>query len=273
MSKPHHDPPKFGELRVMLWIMGTSLLAYGLAVGFIALTSTFGKRSPPAKREPVRWMPPRTDADPTVDFRYLLSEMTDPSLFGLPNRHGFSQSAWRNTIPATFHASNDRVSGAMLPGQPPPPFDCIMGQPTVTQLTIELAHKPPETPVLSPSDADIPTRPATNTAFRLMGPLADRQLLRPVTLSPVVSATPLRITRLLIGADAHGVVRYSLLARSSGDPAADERGLTAARGLRFAPIAVDNTDGLTWSDMFIMWAIEDATPTPAPATTGVNGTP
>lgn len=271
MSKPaHHDLPRFGELRVMLWIMGTSLLAYGLAVGFVALTSTFGKPAKPPKHEPVRWMPPRTDASQPLDFRYLLSELADPSLFGLPSQHGFSQVIWRNTIPATFHASNDRIPEVMLPGQLPPPFDCILGQPAATELTVVISQKSTEIPTLTPTDIDIPTRPGSNTAYRLTGLLADRKLLRPATLPPIASATPLRMTRLLIGADADGVVRYSLLARSSGNAEADERAVAASCDLRFAPPEPNGTEGLTWGDMFIMWAIED---TPPPAPNGTNAIP
>jgi hypothetical protein len=253
----------------MLWIMGTSLLAYGLAIAFVALTGVFSKPAQLTQREPVRWMRPVADPSASTDLRYQLLDLVDPSLSSLPNRHGFSQAMWRKSVAATFRSPVFRAPVAMLPGELPAPFDCITGPLSAADLTVGEAAKNTEPPILTKSPLDNPSQPATNTAYRLTGPLGTNHVVRPPVLSPVASDIPLRPTRLLIGVNGMGQVCYRLLERSSGSQAADQQARDAAGKMLFA---VPQANGLTWGILHVMWAVSEPTlPPTTPSGTGNTG--
>ena len=74
---------------------------------------------------------------------------------------------------------------------------------------------------------------------------------------------PQQATVLRVAVDTIGVVRYALLAESSGSAAADNRGLQQVRSWRFLSVERPS-EALDWGEVRILWAGGSETAAPLP---------
>lgn len=256
MSKLGIEHPRFGELRVMWWIMGASLIAYGISILFVALSQTFPKPVAPPRHEPVRWIKPGRDHT-SIGLRQQIIELNDPSLLALPHPRGFSSSMWQQTAPCELRITTWRVPESFLTYEPPAPFDCIVGQPAINELVRSAVQKAAPDTGLSAVGIVPMSSPLNETAFQITGPLASRALVHRPELPSMLSETPLRMTRLFVWVSADGLVRHVALERSCGNETADAQAMQAAGQFRFEPLDGDPTSqALTIGLMFILWNIK-----------------
>jgi TonB family protein len=249
---------RFAERQVLLWILAGFMLAFAVAFLVVALRKQVA-RADTIKRTTVYWMPV-TQASP----RQLYAEVMDPSLMSLPNLKGYSRSLWQQGAPATHRSTAPGVELAYLePGQ-----SAALGTLLPQASLVEVMRATIEKPVSSPTeftDASItePVTFATQTVFRLEGPLVARALAHHPVLPPIVAPAALRPTYLRIAVSTDGAVRYVTLLRSAGNEEADAKALALAEEFRFEPTNRPDNHDLTWGVLRLLWAVTlPTTPTP-----------
>jgi hypothetical protein len=226
-------------------------------------------------------VPRKTIAAPVIHWQETVSfeslAVSDPTLFVLPHREGFSGEAWLDTIPPrdffpaewtepprwlALSASTLGVNFKdFLAANAAPPFQ--------TLATIE----PPR---ISPELFPMETAPAQST-LRIEGGLAKRGLLSTPQLQLWPSAELLTnsIVQLLVDAQGHTFSAVLLLRHSSGKQAeADDRALELATAAEFEPVAtsgsgptMNETNALRLGTMIFEWVTLPMPATNAPAET------
>ena len=231
-------------------LFGVAGSLFVLQVGLIAL---FGARS----AKPMAATPSATQ------FRAvgaLMSEgqlrrmffASDPAVFPLPSRHGFSGRAWMNQPPAQYQSTNQLEAPHWLPldaarlGTASAILNDAEETAPLTLAQVEIRQLEPLPVFLSPQI--IPTQ----SAFRVEGELAQR-LLAP---APELHAWPSANTKLLadtvvqIAVNPAGDVVAARLLTRCGSVDADGDAVAKARALRFraspgAPVR--------WSQAVFRW--------------------
>jgi hypothetical protein len=183
--------------------------------------------------------PPRTVAN-APQFHLAVSggqftTLTDPTLFARPHESvdfvpanwrrppSFPQTGIRWTEPPQFLQPAGQNLGAA--------FNAFMqtNQPTMQNLNIK-----PE-PQSEPSTAVIESALPQNSALKIVGGLAQRQLLNQVNVPSIPCNDVLPPCNLQVLVDAGGTVISAVELESSDLVAADQKALELARTLRFAP--------------------------------------
>jgi hypothetical protein len=226
-------------------------------------------------------VPRKTIATPVIHWQETVSfeplAVSDPTLFVLPHREGFSGEAWLDKIPPLdflpaewtepprWLAVSASTLGAsfkdFIAANASPPFQTIA--------TIE----PPR---IAPELFPMETAPMQPT-LRIEGGLSKRRLLSTPPLQPWPSADLLTnsIVQLLVDAQGHTFSAVLLLRHSSGPQAdADDRALDLAKAAEFEPVAtggsgpsMNETDALTLGIMIFEWVTLPMPATNAPAET------
>jgi TonB family protein len=216
---------------------------FAAQVGFIFL---LGERKPAAPREP-NPTPPIALA-PEID-RALL-ELTDPTLFVLPNRHGFSGLAWALTPRSEFQFPdwNEPFRWLALPAAKlGEDFNRLIAA-NVTA-PVRVAEK------IEPRIAPLETAPAptlaAGTSLQLEGGLAARTLRTALDLPAQSWGEVLNATALWVIIDASGKVVSATLQSSSLSADADQKAIELARDAQFEPIPP--ASGLTFGRMIFQW--------------------
>lgn len=218
-------------------------------VGFIFWLAApkIEKPLPPAAG-PMIYLP----SDQTAD----LPGVSDPTLFVLPNGHGFSGPAWLQFYPATY--TLDPWT------EPPRPLELSIPQLGATLAEFihtnrprlfELALKPePQLDALG----YLPLEEAPST-FSIQGGVADRPLLSSLKLNSWPAAEILAPTEVQIAVDAAGRVFSAVLLSPSASAAANASALSLARSARFQPLRSIKTqptvapEALSWGKIVFRW--------------------
>ena len=246
------------EQRLLVWWLLASLAAH-VAAGAVFRVGTFARALHAPTQPLVQYV---GDADETT---LGLAAVRDPSLTALASSHGFSASALA-PLPH-FPYQSPSVNQPSRPLTAPPPVEppgAVAGPQAAEMPAAKLAPAPQETSEtlvapaatqvsFSPSLASRAPKPAPES-LRIEGPV------------------PQQATVLRVAVDAIGVVRYALLAESSGSTAADNRGLRQVQAWRF--LSEDRpTDALDWGEGRILWAGGGETTAPAAPAPAEGGTP
>jgi hypothetical protein len=200
-----------------------------------------------------------------------LLALSDPTLFALPHRQGFSGPAWLQVPPVEFHPGDWTEPPRWLP-MSVLPLANLFAQFVATNnfVSFQLAAKPE--PELTLPDVPITTPLVTNSTLRVEGDLARRKLISPLAL--LVQAHPDILTnsvvQILVDARGHVVSPPLLLPPGSGLTEADQTAVRLARRARFEPLnvprhgATNLAENLTLGTMIFEW-FTAATNAPAAA--------
>lgn len=221
--------------------------------------------------------PRKTVAAPVIHLNENLSldslAVSDPTLFVLPHREGFSGEAWLDKIspldfspaewsePPRWLALSAGTLGAnfkdFMAANASPPFQ--------TLATIE----PPR---ISPELFPMETAPV-QSSLRIEGALAKRRLLSTPQLPAQTNADLVgsSVVQLLVDVEGH-TFSALLLPPGSGLKAADDRALELAEAAEFEPIAssgpnteINAASNLTLGTMTFVWQTLPMPATNAPA--------
>jgi hypothetical protein len=201
--------------------------------------------------------------------------LSDPALFVLANRRGFSGSAWLQFQTPEYDLQPWT--------EPPRPLELPVsqiGSDLATYLRsnsdkpFELAPKPePQMDVVIPDE----NLGVARSVLTFEGELARRPLLTPIKLPPWPASEILTSSEVLVGVDANGCVFSSVLAatKGSGSKEADAAALKFAATARFKPLRwtgpgqlPDAESRLHWGRMIFHWHT-----IPLPATNAPPGSP
>jgi hypothetical protein len=266
MIAPTVEPQSWPRRR--LWLFAALVMSTQLALIF-----WLSEPSPAQARRPA--------IAPTVRFTEAASAeplaLSDPTLFSLPNRHGFSGSAWWR-VPALEHQPrswSEPPRWLPLPAQElGAVFTRFLETNRFARFTIPMRPSPeltlPERSTVAALDSP--------SAFRIEGQLASRRLLTPIEL-PAIPHTDILSSSVVqwVVDDQGNVLSAVLLPPGSGLAEADARALHLARNARFEPIEQSGPDArnlapapLMAGRLVIDW---QAVPPPPPTNTPPAASP
>ena len=187
-----------------------------------------------------------------------LPTLTDPTLFALPNLHGFSGAAWLRFAPLEHHFTDWSESPRWLEletaGLGKRFLAFVKTNITTTML---IADKP--LPFL-PNPPSVLTNGALalHSAIRFEGALAHRPLLQSPPLPSWPHSDILTNTVVQLLVDANGETQLHTLLTSCGAPDADLTALKLATNVRFQPLRQSSGSApiaseLAWGKMIIQW--------------------
>jgi hypothetical protein len=207
-------------------------------------------------------IPPQfTDLAPSLqlvgpDANQVLG-LTDPTLFALPHREGFSGAAWLSMPVQQFQPylwSEPSRWLALAQDRLGADFESAMA---TNQLNALPVYAQPDLELKRPSVTESLSFP-TRSTLRLMGDLARRRLLVRPTLPSWPSADILTntVVQVLVAADGKPV-SATILDKKSGSLAADQQALRDALNARFEPLDVTDPAnplaGLSLGQMVFEW--------------------
>ncbi|MBI5686895.1 MAG: hypothetical protein HZC54_17645 [Verrucomicrobia bacterium] len=246
----------FVEQPMLVGLLFVSL-ALHVALGFVFRVGTFERAVRGPSQPFVQYIGVAEEA------ALGLAAVRDPSMAALASPHGFSAS----TLAPPPH----------FPYQPPSadqPARPLLSPPPITEPANPFAAaRPTETLItkLAPSSQEPAETPVAPTVARVVfsPSLASRAPRLAVESFRVEGPAPQQATVLSVAVDGRGVVRFALLAESSGSAAADNRGVQQVQAWRFEG-AQRPANALDWGEVRIHWAGGSETATPAPAKGGVT---
>jgi hypothetical protein len=190
-------------------------------------------------------------ADQTSD----LPGVTDPTLFVLPNAHGFSGPAWIR-FPAADYALEPWT-------EPPRPLELELPQLGAALRDFAQTHQPrpfelalkPEPKLQDPGYLPPEEVPSS---FTIEGELAARPLVTPFRLGSWPAADILTNTEVQVSVDAAGRVFSAALISRCTSADANASALTMARSARFKPLRWLGTrppppGELSWGKIVFRW--------------------
>jgi TonB family protein len=206
-----------------------------------------------------RLMPAPLNADQLTRTFFAI----DPTVFPLPNPHGFSERAWLRAPMNHFEVPSEMESPAWLALNsarlgtdfPPVSRDKTM---LATTLTDDSGPEMEPWPLLLP-----PEQFRSQSLFELQGELGEREISPAVELPLETNAQLLSNSVVQIAVDSAGQVVAARLLGRSGSTDADKAALDQARGLRFRPAA---SPAAVWGDAVFEW--QTVEPTNATAVAG-----
>jgi len=191
---------------------------------------------------------------------------SDPTLFAIPNAHGFSGGAWLKTTERDYDVSEHTESPFWLAldtkqlGNSAEQFVRTNARPTIA-----IAENPVSKIFSSLPFVDLRENARTNSQLRIEGEIAARKLIDLPKLQSWATNEILSNTIAQIAANQRGEVVVARLLSRSGLAEADGAALDLARQLRFAPIEKSE---LTWGKVVFDWFT-----VPLPAINSTNELP
>lgn len=193
-----------------------------------------------------------------ADQATVIQGLSDPTIFVLPNRHGFSGPAWVNdqtfekpslewTEPPRWLALDAARLGSVF---------CAY---VATNITTRFELAEPSEPEIIPVISDFRGALApTQSTLRVEGELADRPLASPLALkSQPAQDMVLTSSEVALGVRDDGTVFSAKLVKSCGDRGVDEEALRLARGVRFRRLSGGaghrSPDSLSWGTLVFQW--------------------
>ncbi|HEY3853975.1 MAG TPA: hypothetical protein VGO67_06250 [Verrucomicrobiae bacterium] len=239
---------------VSVWTNGRFIMVvaalFALQVGLIAL---FGARTTEPTAAPV----------PVTRFRATRAEMSqqqlmymffvsDPTVFPLPGKHGFSGRAWMNQPPEQYQSSNLLESPILLAldtSKLGAGSNFLNDTKTAAPLAIaQMQYPQVEALPVFLSPQIMPTQ----TVFRIEGELKNRLIgpLPPLRAWPSSGTKLLTKTVVQIAVNQTGDILTARLQSRSGSPDADADAVAKAWALRFRP-STDPT--VQWAEAVFQW--------------------
>lgn len=176
---------------------------------------------------------------------------SDPTLFAIPDAHGFSGGAWLKTVERDYDVSEHTESPFWLAldigelGKSAEQFVRTNARPPIA-----IAENPMSKIFGSLPFVDLRENAQTNSQFRIQGEIASRKLMDSPELKSWAHSEILSNTVAQIAVNQRGAVVVARLLSRSGLPEADDAALDLARQLRFSP--VENSD-LAWGKVSFDW--------------------
>lgn len=247
-QKPQPQPWLLGR-----WVTGIGLVFAG-QMGLIFWLSI--PQHVQARRVPG---PPPSLQLAAAGSRELLA-LSDPTLFALPHREGFSGPAWFNVSNLTFEP---------FVWTEEPHWLGLDSNELGAAFSKVIERAPASIPLPSKATGDesrLPELPfpnpfPTKSSLRLSGDLARRHLSKPLELRSVEYTNILTnsVVQVLLSQDGRPV-SCTLLPPGSGWNAADAEALALARSARFQPLSREGpgyqpkpSEGLTVGQMVFQW--------------------
>lgn len=161
----------------------------------------------------------------------------DPTLFAVPNPHGFSGGAWQQFKPESPRLTNHSV---------PPEWLTFSGERLGSTLREFVAtNQPSEEDLLASVRAsrNIDVRPPDEpimkrTLVKIDGPLVARPVVYSPPLPSEAHSDLLRRTEISVAVNGDGLVESASVVRESGSPRADANALQLARAFEFEPASI-----------------------------------
>jgi len=219
------------------------------------------------ERKPLVPVPPpnRAAMFMPADQTARIPGLTDPTLYVLPNRHGFSGPAWMN-VPLLQDHFKEWTEPEPTPA-PMPELGRTLNEfvrDTVSR-PFEVARKPePQLAVMT--FAPPPDLLAANSSYSIEGELARRSLLSPLKLASWPAAEILTNSEVLAAVTPEGFVFSAVLLTKCGpkdDPVAaqaDASALNLTTSARFRPLGwigpkppQNSPTALTWGRLIFHW--------------------
>ena len=196
------------------------------------------------------------------------SGLSDPALFVLANRHGFSGSAWFQAHAVDYDLPQWSDTNRPLTLDPQRLGGALV-QFVRTNATGSFQLTPPPDP---PPDFALPLDNYGNpdSTLTIEGELANRRLRSAFDLISWPAADILTNTVILAGVDTQGSVFSAVLLKPSGSRDADTNALAMANAARFQPLLADapndrsDQSRLQWGRLIFHW---HTVPLPATNTT------
>jgi hypothetical protein len=176
---------------------------------------------------------------------------SDPTLFAIPDAHGFSGGAWLKTTERDYDVSEHTESPFWLAldvgdlGKPAEQFVR-----TNARLPIAIAENPVSKIFGSLPFVDLRENAQTNSQLRIEGEIAARKLIDFPQLKSWVHSEILSNTVAQIAVNQRGAVVVARLLSRSGLAEADDAALDVARQLQFVPVEKSE---LTWGKVILDW--------------------
>jgi hypothetical protein len=221
------------------------LMVMGLQLGLIFWLSR-------TTVEPSRTIPP----GPAVYFATgpagQRAGESDPTLFVLANRRGFSGQAWLQVPPLEYDLPKWSDEEVRPLGLPVARLGTEAGEFLRTNMTavLDLATKP-QPDFYSPPPPD--ELGNSNSSLSIEGELAGRPLLSQFKLESWTTNEILSVSEVSAAVDAHGNVFSAVLLASCGSKDADDRALRLAASARFQPLPPAVPVGLTPAPSRLQW--------------------
>ncbi|HWI55921.1 MAG TPA: energy transducer TonB [Bacillota bacterium] len=240
-------------------------LVFALQVGLICW---LGDRQPVRPR-PAAFAPAlQLLSEPATN----LLALTDPTLFALPHRQGFSGLAWMQAPPQPFHPFTWTEEPRWLPlsvEQLGAAFNRFIETNQFNSLEACALPEPELTLPMASAPEGFPDR----STLRVEGGLADRPLTTPLQLRSWAHSDLLTNSVVQAVVDAAGRPISVTLLVKSGSEQADQHALEQVRTARFAPANVGGPQTtapplaqLDWGQLVFEWHTLALAPTNAPAT-------
>jgi len=226
-AEPRDTSPREGRWSRRRWVVLIGLVFAAQA----GLMFAFRDRQPVVPRQPARVPMLRLATESSE-----LLALTDPTLFALPHREGFSGAAWLTNPPPDSPTNAWTEPVRWLP----PPveqlgaeFRSFIQTNAFESLQIVAMSEPaPIIPELFPVEP-----PSTRSTLRIGGDLARRRLITPLVLPSWTNTDLLTNSVVQLLVDARGnVISAALLPPGSGLTAADTNALALANSARFESI-------------------------------------
>lgn len=195
---------------------------------------------------------------------------SDPTLFVLPNRHGFSGAAWLASKPIDYQPPHwDEPAQWLAPDVRLLGRTFLEFVQTNRSAPVQIAAEPIDFKSEEPSSPLMAARPS---ALRIEGDLARRKQTGLPKLPVWRHTEPVSDSVVQVAVDGAGeVVSLRLLSPRTTDPgalpAANQKALEIARELRFTPVNSAAATNLTWGKLIFEWETQ-----PVVTTNGVNST-
>lgn len=236
----------------------------------LGLVLWFGERGP-VRARPVAPGPELRFANEGLGE---LLTLTDPTLFALPHRQGFSGPAWLDLTPLP-HRLDDWAEEPRWLGLSLARLDTGLGDRARTNQAPKLERLPRMEPGMLVFEPVLPPLPPERSVLRIEGPLAGGARLTLLDLPAWPSADLLTNSVVQVVVDARGrYISGTLLPPGSGLKAADDCAFAKAKTLRFEPLPVESVEeqrpadplaGLTWGRLVFQWHADPLPATNAPA--------
>jgi len=249
---------------------------YSIGLVFLAqvvLVVLMTEQSQPAKPPPRFRTRINLAVDPSSQQQLAdMAALSDPTLFALPNLHGFSGAAWLTFAPLEHHFTDWRESERWLEMDISSLGKSFLSfVETNTPAPLLIADKPlpaPPGPNLRWTNGPL----ATRSEVRLEGGLAQRALLRPLAVPSWPHPEILTNTVVQVLVDANGDVQSQTLLATCGSKEADQAALKLAAGSQFQAIPRNGappatSSQITWGQLIFRWH------TISPATTNTTISP
>lgn len=231
------------------WIVLFALIFAAQLVLIILLSS----RGQTARRVSQSSTPLQLFPDPLTDTQFSENFLvSDPTLFAVASRSGFSGPAWLKTPSRLYEESgfNESIAPSFWLPLNLQQLGNDIKQFLESNSLAPVAISENPAPLLIAQTSVETEKLRTESQFRVEGKLATRQLLTPPQLSSWEHTELLKPTVAQLAVDKGGTVLSARLLFRSGLPKADNAALEIARTLKFLPNAHNE---LTWGTVVFDW--------------------